>query len=69
MPEDQDPRETQEWREALDSVVEFDGVDRAAFLLEELLDEARRRGCAGALLGEHAVPEHDPAGQGAAAPG
>jgi pyruvate dehydrogenase E1 component len=46
MPEDQDPRETQEWREALDSVVEFDGVDRAAYLLEEIYDEARK----------HAVP-------------
>ena len=34
MPEDQDPRETQEWLDALDSVVEFDGVERAAFLLE-----------------------------------
>jgi pyruvate dehydrogenase E1 component len=46
MPEDQDPQETQEWREALDSVVEFDGVDRAAFLLQQVQDEARR----------HAVP-------------
>ena len=43
MPEDLDPRETQEWLESLDSVVEFDGVDRAAFLLEQLHDQARRR--------------------------
>jgi pyruvate dehydrogenase E1 component len=42
MPEDQDPRETQEWLEALDSVVEFDGAERAAFLLKQLQDEARR---------------------------
>jgi pyruvate dehydrogenase E1 component len=42
MPDDQDPQETQEWREALDSVVEFDGVDRAAFLLDELHGVARR---------------------------
>jgi pyruvate dehydrogenase E1 component len=42
MPEDQDPRETQEWLEALDSVVEFDGPERAAFLLQQLQDEARR---------------------------
>src|SRR4051794_40754264 len=42
MPEDQDPRETQEWLEALDSVVEFDGAERAAFLLQHLQDEARR---------------------------
>jgi pyruvate dehydrogenase E1 component len=46
MPEDQDPRETQEWLEALDSVVEFDGVERAAFLLKQLQDEARRHGVA-----------------------
>ena len=46
MPEDLDPRETQEWLESLDSVVEFDGADRAAFLLEQLHEEARR----------HAVP-------------
>src|SRR5689334_10866626 len=44
MPEDPDPRETQEWLEALDSVVEFDGVERAGFLLKELQDGARRRG-------------------------
>ena len=43
MPEDLDPRETQEWLESLDSVVEFDGADRAAFLLERLHEEARRR--------------------------
>ena len=45
MAEDQDPRETQEWLEALDSVVEFDGADRAAFLLGELIGEARTRAC------------------------
>ena len=43
MAEDQDPRETQEWVEALDSVVEFDGAERAAYLLDELLGEARKR--------------------------
>jgi len=46
MPEDQDPRETQEWRDALDSVVDFDGPDRAVFLLDQLHGAARR----------HAVP-------------
>ena len=44
MPKDLDPVETSEWREALDSVVEFDGADRAEFLLEELVGEARRKG-------------------------
>jgi hypothetical protein len=44
MLEDVDPVETQEWRDALDSVLESDGADRAAFLLAELIEEARRSG-------------------------
>jgi pyruvate dehydrogenase E1 component len=44
MPQDLDPVETSEWREAFDSVIEFDGADRAGFLLEELIGEARRNG-------------------------
>ncbi|MFL5281030.1 MAG: pyruvate dehydrogenase (acetyl-transferring), homodimeric type [Rhodopila sp.] len=41
---DIDPVETKEWRDALDSVLAFEGVDRAQFLLENLADEARRQG-------------------------
>jgi pyruvate dehydrogenase E1 component len=41
---DLDPLETREWLDALDSVVVFDGADRATFLLDELLDGARRSG-------------------------
>jgi len=44
MPSDLDPAETQEWRESLDAVLEFDGPDRAYFLLGELIGEARRNG-------------------------
>ena len=44
MRNDLDPVETSEWREAFDSVIEFDGADRAEFLLEELNGEARRNG-------------------------
>jgi pyruvate dehydrogenase E1 component len=44
MRNDVDPAETAEWRDALGSVLEFDGADRAGFLLEELVDEARRNG-------------------------
>ncbi|HTF52128.1 MAG TPA: pyruvate dehydrogenase (acetyl-transferring), homodimeric type [Pseudonocardia sp.] len=44
MLEDLDPVETREWRDALASVVEFDGTDRAGFLLEELVSQARRTG-------------------------
>jgi pyruvate dehydrogenase E1 component len=44
MPHDVDPLETQEWRDALASVLEFDGPDRAYDLLEELLGQARAQG-------------------------
>src|SRR5687767_3601134 len=41
---DNDPLETQEWRDLLASVLEFEGPDRAHFLLDELFTEARRKG-------------------------
>ena len=43
-PVDLDPRETAEWLEALDQIVEGTGPDRAAFLLEQLSERARRTG-------------------------
>ena len=55
MRNDLDPVETSEWREAFDSVIEFDGVDRAEFLLEELSRRGQAQRSAGAVLGEHAV--------------
>src|SRR3982751_2311022 len=42
--QDIDPAETREWFESLEGVIEVEGQDRAAFLLDELLDRARRRG-------------------------
>jgi pyruvate dehydrogenase E1 component len=36
--------ETREWLDALNSVVVFDGADRTTFLLDELLNGARRNG-------------------------
>jgi len=41
---DIDPQETAEWIEALESVLEADGPERAHYLLERLIDKARRRG-------------------------
>src|SRR5215211_6460006 len=41
---DIDPAETREWLDSLDGVIEVEGQDRAAFLLDELLGRARRRG-------------------------
>ncbi len=44
MLEDLDPAETQEWLEALDSVLAYEGADRAFYLLDEVVAEARRKG-------------------------
>ncbi len=41
---DLDPIETQEWIEALEAVLETEGVDRAHYLLESLIEKARRNG-------------------------
>ncbi len=41
---DIDPQETQEWLDSLDAVLENEGVERAHFLLERLIDKARRSG-------------------------
>ena len=41
---DVDPQETQEWLEALNSVLEAEGNERAHYLLEKLVDKARRNG-------------------------
>jgi len=42
--QDIDPQETQEWLDALASVIENEGIERAHFLLEQLADNARRSG-------------------------
>jgi pyruvate dehydrogenase E1 component len=41
---DNDKQETQEWLEALESVLELEGPERAHFILEQLIDKARRSG-------------------------
>ena len=41
---DIDPTETEEWLEALGSVLEFEGGDRAHYLLDRLIGEGRQRG-------------------------
>jgi pyruvate dehydrogenase E1 component len=42
--EDLDPTETQEWLESIDSVLKTHGAERAHFLLDRLIDYARRSG-------------------------
>ncbi|HEY6821422.1 MAG TPA: pyruvate dehydrogenase (acetyl-transferring), homodimeric type [Burkholderiales bacterium] len=41
---DPDSQETQEWLDALEAVLEREGPERAHFLLERLIDKARRSG-------------------------
>ena len=41
---DDDAQETQEWLNALDAVIEIEGVERSHYLLERLIDQARRSG-------------------------
>ena len=42
--DDVDPTETQEWLESIDSVLRVHGAERAHFLLERMIDHARRSG-------------------------
>ncbi|MGH8561064.1 MAG: pyruvate dehydrogenase (acetyl-transferring), homodimeric type, partial [Nevskiales bacterium] len=42
--QDADPTETREWLDALAAVLEREGPERAHFLLEALIDQARRSG-------------------------
>jgi pyruvate dehydrogenase E1 component len=42
--DDVDPEETQEWLESIDSVLRVHGAERAHFLLECMIDHARRSG-------------------------
>ncbi|MGZ5042115.1 MAG: pyruvate dehydrogenase (acetyl-transferring), homodimeric type [Usitatibacter sp.] len=42
--QDIDPLETREWVDSLDAVLEIEGPERAHFILEQLVDKARRSG-------------------------
>jgi pyruvate dehydrogenase E1 component len=44
LAQDLDPQETREWKGALEEVIERDGPERAHFLIEALVDKARRSG-------------------------
>src|SRR5664279_4329256 len=44
MKSDADPQETREWLDALAGVLAAEGPDRAHFLIEQLIDTARRSG-------------------------
>ena len=44
LPPDADPVETEEWLDALDSVFEREGIERAHYLVGRLVRRARRKG-------------------------
>lgn len=44
MYQDDDPIETSEWLDALESLIENEGVDRAKYILERLSERASRDG-------------------------
>ena len=62
---DRDPQETREWLDALDGVLAAEGPDRAHFLIEQLIDKARRSGAYLPFSGQHCVHQHDPRRQAA----
>ena len=43
-PKDIDPVESQEWQDAIEDVIERDGADRAQYLLDKAVQQARAAG-------------------------
>ena len=66
---DVDPIETQEWIESLEAVLETEGVDRAHYLLESLIEKARRNGAHLPFESTTAYINTIPAGQEPTMPG
>ncbi|MFQ5995197.1 MAG: pyruvate dehydrogenase (acetyl-transferring), homodimeric type [Acidiferrobacterales bacterium] len=66
---DIDPIETQEWLEALAAVFEHEGPERAHYLLEQLIDSARRAGAYLPYSANTAYLNTIPAGQEKSSPG
>ncbi|MBY0573795.1 MAG: pyruvate dehydrogenase (acetyl-transferring), homodimeric type [Undibacterium sp.] len=66
---DPDMIETNEWLDALESVIESEGPDRAHYLMERMMDLARRRGANIPFSSNTAYVNTIPADQGAHCPG
>lgn len=41
---DVDPQETLDWTESIEAIIEAEGVERAHFIIEKLIDTARTNG-------------------------
>ncbi|MCP5275870.1 MAG: pyruvate dehydrogenase (acetyl-transferring), homodimeric type [Burkholderiales bacterium] len=66
---DIDPQETQEWLDALESVLVYEGPERAHFLLEKLVEKARRSGAYLPYSANTAYINTIPTGKEARSPG
>ncbi len=66
---DPDVMETNEWLDALESVIDTEGPDRAHYLMERMMDLARRRGANIPFSSNTAYVNTIPADQGAHCPG
>jgi len=66
---DPDPQETREWLDALESVITYEGTERAHYLLEKLVEKARRMGAHLPYSAKTAYLNTIPAGKGARSPG
>jgi pyruvate dehydrogenase E1 component len=66
---DTDPQETQEWLDALDGVLEYEGPQRAHYLLEKLIDKSRRSGASLPYSANTAYINTIPPGQEERSPG
>ena len=55
--DDIDPTETREWLESIDSVLKNEGAERAHFLLNKIIDFARRSGAYLPYKREYGLPE------------
>ncbi|ERE17987.1 pyruvate dehydrogenase (acetyl-transferring), homodimeric type [Pseudogulbenkiania ferrooxidans] len=69
FPDDIDPLETQEWTEALESVLDNEGAERAHFLLETMVERTRRRGAHLPFDATTAYQNTIPVGKEAKSPG
>ncbi|GLS82265.1 pyruvate dehydrogenase (acetyl-transferring), homodimeric type [Paraferrimonas haliotis] len=69
LPHDIDSLETNEWLDALQAVLENEGPERAHFLLEKLIDQARRNGTHLPFKATTAYLNTIPAGQEPTMPG
>lgn len=69
FPDDIDPLETQEWTEALESVLDAEGPERAHYLLEKLVERTRRRGAHLPFDATTAYQNSIPLGKEAKSPG